>query len=283
MQKKGGNNLHKIPPEMKENLIAKVDAQCTITLSQLASWLRQEHQLNVSISTIDRALRQFHYTLKKTTPVPERRNSLAIKCQRRQFSADLQTQLNESGENNIIFMDEVGFSIATRPSRGRSRSGTSAFVPVQRVRSRNITVVAAMTKQKLFFHKIYEKALNGEDFKRALIELKEACLDMELSNPILYMDNAPIHHYRGLAEQQATNEFFQMKYLPAYSPFLNPIENIFSIWKNLVIRSESKDEAELCSSISGKFEEITAEHCASSFRKILAYLNRCENSEDIYK
>ena len=120
MQKKGGNNLHKISPEMKENLIAKVDAQCTITLSQLANWLRQEHQLNVSISTIDRALRQFHYTLKKTTPVPERRNNLAIKCQRRQFSADLQAQLNESGENNIIFMDEVGFSIATRPSKGSS-------------------------------------------------------------------------------------------------------------------------------------------------------------------
>ena len=106
---------------------------------------------------------------------------------------------------------------------------------------------------------------------------------MDLSNPILYMDNAPIHHYRGLAEQQETQEFFEINYLPAYSLFLNPIENIFSIWKNLVIRSESKDEAELCSSIIGKFEEITAEHCASSFRKILAYLNRCENSEDIYE
>ena len=50
-RKKGGNILHKISPEMKENLIAKVDAQFTITLSQLASWLRQEHQLSVSVST----------------------------------------------------------------------------------------------------------------------------------------------------------------------------------------------------------------------------------------
>ena len=40
------------------------------------------------------------------------------------------------------------------------------------------------------------------------------------------MDNAPIHTHINLS-----NELHEIKFLPRYSPFLNPIEESFSCWK----------------------------------------------------
>ena len=67
-----------------------------------------------------------------------------------------------------------------------------------------------------------------------------------------------------------------MKYLPQYSPFLNPIENVFSVWKNNVIRGGARTELHLRKLISEKFDEITGEHCSSFYRKMLRYLQKAE-------
>lgn len=43
---------------------------------------------------------------------------------------------------------------------------------------------------------------------------------------------------------------FSFLFLPAYSPFLNPIENMFSKWKNITRRATPQNENELLSAIS---------------------------------
>ena len=65
------------------------------------------------------------------------------------------------------------------------------------------------------------------------------------------------------------------------SPFLNPIENIFSVWKNLVIRACARSENELKEIISSKFTEITREHCDSFYRKMLKYIVMAKRRETI--
>ncbi len=89
------------------------------------------------------------------------------------------------------------------------------------------------------------------------------------------MDNARIHHYRGLAED---DEIIRMNifYLPPYSPFLNPIENVFSVWKNKVVRGGARTEQELRTLISEKFDEITGEHCSAFYRKMIGYIQSSE-------
>ncbi|KAF7684815.1 hypothetical protein CDIK_4436, partial [Cucumispora dikerogammari] len=179
--------------------------------------------------------------------------------------------------------DEVGFAVVTRPSRKRSAQGESAYLSVPAARSRNISVVAAMNKYGMIYHKIQERAVNGEDFKIALKEINEACLRSEILAPIFVMDNARIYHYRGLGEDIEV-AVFNIRYLPPYSPFLNPIENVFSVWKNNVIRSAfSRTEAQLRTSISANFSRITAEHCGSFYRKMPGYLNRAELGQIIFE
>ncbi|MCP5019867.1 MAG: hypothetical protein GY938_31970 [Ketobacter sp.] len=76
-------------------------------------------------------------------------------------------------------------------------------------------------------------------------------------------------------------ENFSVLFLPPYSPFLNPIENIFSVWKNLVIRGCAANEVELTYLITNMFNEISNEHCDSFYRKMLGYLIKCERGEEI--
>ncbi|TBU10098.1 hypothetical protein CWI38_2024p0010 [Hamiltosporidium tvaerminnensis] len=64
--------------EIKESLQTYVDLECTKTLYELAEWVKSKFNVDVSTSTIDRALREFHYTIKRVTVVPGRRNTLSI-------------------------------------------------------------------------------------------------------------------------------------------------------------------------------------------------------------
>ncbi|ORD96292.1 hypothetical protein HERIO_1775 [Hepatospora eriocheir] len=88
-----------------------------------------------------------------------------------------------------------------------------------------------MNKYGMIFHKVHERAVNGEDFKISLRELKAACTEKGIESPVFIMDNARIHHYKGLMENNELSQY-TLKYLPPYSPFLNAIENVFSVWKN---------------------------------------------------
>ena len=77
--------------------------------------------------------------------------------------------------------------------------------------------------------------MTGEDFKTCLIEMKEATEAANIDNPIFILDNARINHYRGL--QETIEELnLNIVYLLPRLPFLNPIENVFSVWKNLVLQ-----------------------------------------------
>ena len=77
---------------------------------------------------------------------------------------------------------------------------------VSAARSRNISVVAAMNKYGMVFHKIHEKAVNEENFKDALKEIHRACVSVGIDSPVFIMDNARIHHYRGLDADPEVNQ-----------------------------------------------------------------------------
>ncbi|KAF7699559.1 hypothetical protein CDIK_1182 [Cucumispora dikerogammari] len=92
----------------------------------------------------------------------------------------------------------------------------------------NIPVCAAMTGHEMLFFKISDTAYNGETFKECLLAIKQKCNLLNLTNPKFVLDNARIHHYQGMADSLLENDI-NLIFLPPYFPFLNPIEQIFSI------------------------------------------------------
>ncbi|TBU05326.1 hypothetical protein CWI36_0647p0020 [Hamiltosporidium magnivora] len=139
VDKRGGDRRSKLILEIKKSLQAYVDLECTKTL----------------YDTIDRALREFHYTLKRVTLVPERRNTLSTIELRTNYANSFRDLEGDNDDKNFVFLDEVGFAAVTRPSRGHNMIGESAYLSVTPARSRNISVVAAMNKYRRIYHKIH--------------------------------------------------------------------------------------------------------------------------------
>ena len=75
--KRGEDRRLKLTLEVKENLLAYVDLECIKTLHKMAEWIKSTFNIEVLTSTVDRVLREFHYTLKRVTLVPELRNSVS--------------------------------------------------------------------------------------------------------------------------------------------------------------------------------------------------------------
>ena len=52
-------------------------------------------------------------------------------------------------------------------------------------------------------------------------------------------------------------------FLPAYSPFLNPVENLLSKWKGIVKQANCSTEEKLKNEIRNVAARITADDCDS--------------------
>ena len=101
-KKTGGNRKPIFTPELKEALLRKVDAHCTTTLKQLKEWLKMEHSVEVSITTINRTLKNFHYSLKNVTTVPEKKYCTTTLGKRYQYAQDFKLLEASVEEKNSI-------------------------------------------------------------------------------------------------------------------------------------------------------------------------------------
>ena len=78
--------------------------------------------------------------------------------------------------SQIIFVDEAGFNLSMRRSRGWSRVNTEARVTVPFTRSRNISVCAAINANGPIMYEVNASAYNSGSFKEFMINLSKTYL-----------------------------------------------------------------------------------------------------------
>lgn len=82
---------------------------------------------------------------------------------------------------------------------------------------------------------------------------------------ILIMDNLSSHkNARVLEKIESTGA--EVRFLPPYSPDLNPIEQVFSKIKAYIRRVAARTERKLYNAIGKAIETVTAEDCLNCFR-----------------
>jgi transposase len=259
-----------------EQIRSWVDADSSISLVRLKELCLTEFDLEVSTTTIERRIQDFHYSLKRINCQPERRNDEEALHARATYATSFMQVLATSAHERIFFLDEAGFSVSMRARRGRSLRGTRAVHVVGSIRSRNISLMCAMNKSGIFHYTVQTRAYNTETFSGSLRTLFEKMRTESIQNAVLITDNVAFHRTRSVRELVEANGH-RLMFLPPYSPFLNPIENLFSKWKEAVRRSKPQNEDSLLRLIEEGSSLITAENCDSYFRHMLGFLERCLN------
>jgi transposase len=162
----------------------------------------------------------------------------------------------------LVFIDETAVSTNMVRLRGWAARGNRLIGLAPFGEWKTITFVAALRHNKMTAPMVVEGPMTGEMF-RAYVE---QCLVPTLRrNDIVTMDNHRVHKVAGVREAiekaRAT-----VRYLPKYSPDLNPIEMPFSKFKALLRKVAARTVPGLYRATRSFVPQLGAQECANYFR-----------------
>ena len=263
---KGGNRPKVLTPELIEFIKDEIDENCFISLLQLKDNINVVSGIEVSTSTIARVIGAFNYSFKRIVFRPIAGETEELWAARQQFSAWLLRQHHEG--KSVFFLDETGFKVEMRNNYGRAKKGQNAEAYIPNIRSRNISVIAALSETRVVHYEVLPGNCNADRFSRFIDDLAHHRDLAGINNEtILIMDNVSFHK-SAIVTEMAELRGFTLKYLPAYSPFLNPIESMFGQWKFHIKSVAPKTEPELLRAINGINTIVTAQHCSNYFHHV---------------
>ena len=162
----------------------------------------------------------------------------------------------------LIFIDETAVSTNMVRLGGRAPRGVRLIGHVPLGEWHTITFVAALRHNKMVAPMVVDGAMNAETF----LAYVEQCLVPVLRHgDIVVMDNVSVHKSPRIREA-IENARATLRYLPQYSPDLNPIEMPFSKFKAFLRRAAERTIPGLRRAIRSFLPRLRARECANYFR-----------------
>jgi transposase len=226
-KQKGGVRRQSLSDAQKRVVLEWIDEDCSITLNQIKIRCQEKMNVVISTSTLSRYMKSFSYTFKRIHNIPERRNDVTTLDLREIYANIFMGIVSNIDDSNIIFIDEVGFNVSMRSKFGRSLVGTRPIQVVPTIRSRNVSVCCAMNRHGIVGYKTQTRAYNSESFGEFIRFLISELQNKNIQNAVFIMDNVAFHK-TDVINNIVVESGYEILFLPPYSPFLNPIENMFS-------------------------------------------------------
>lgn len=131
---------------------------------------------------------------------------------------------------------------------------------------KTLTFIAALRQDRVTAPFVCEGAMNGEMFKAYVEQFLAPTLK---HGDIVFMDNVSVHKVDGIEEAIEARGAI-LFYLPAYSPDLNPIEQLFAKLKAMLrkiaaysLKGAAFTIESLCQAIASCLAEISRSECAT--------------------
>jgi transposase len=178
--------------------------------------------------------------------------------QRREWFAG-QLDLDPS---KLVFIDETGASTNLARKCGRRRRGLRLRAAIPHGHYKTVTLVAGLRLSGLVAQKAFDKPMNAALFEQWV----ENCLVPTLSKgDIVFMDNLSSHKGPRV-EQLIKAAGAELRYLPPYSPDMNPIEKAYSKLKAFLRKIAERTVAGLINALETCAEIFKPVECVNYFR-----------------
>jgi transposase len=160
-----------------------------------------------------------------------------------------------------VFLDETAVTTSMVRLRGRAPRGIRVIGRVPLGSWKTITFIAALRHNKMTAPMAFGGAMTAEMFLAYL----EQCLCPTLRRgDIVVIDNCRIHlspRVREVIEKSGAT----LRYLPKYSPDLNPIEMAYSKFKAFLRKIAARTVPSLNRAIRAFIPQLSPQECANYF------------------
>jgi transposase len=155
---------------------------------------------------------------------------------------------------DLVFLDECGIKTTMTPSHAYAPRGRPVVDKVPYRRGPSTTVLGAMDCDGMLVMMTIDEPTNKAIFLTFL-----AALLPEMPGKTLVMDNLRVHHAKEVHEACAKHGV-RIKYLPPYSPDLNPIEPAWFWIKDGLRKARSRNREALDDHAETLFHRLPAAH-----------------------
>jgi transposase len=241
----------------KERILTVVSEQPDATLKEIQAALHKRG-IRTSKSALDRFLARHKITRKK-------KSLLAAEQKRKDVARARRKWIREQGlldPAKLVFIDETAVNTNMVRLYGWAPCGVRLIDHVPFGRWEILTFVSALCHDGMVAPMLIEEPMNGELF----LAYVEQCLAPTLKpGDIVVMDNLGSHKVAGVAEAiEAAGA--TLRYLPQYSPDLNPIEMPFSKFKAYLRKLAQRTIPSIRRGIRSFLASLKGQQCANYLR-----------------
>ena len=244
-------------------LINTVLSDPALHLDELQREIESHSGRAVDVSTVLRTLRRFGFSRQKLQQVALQRSEV----ERLEYMASIQL----FDPRMLIFLDETGSDKRNALRKfGYGLRGQTPRNVQMLVRGQRVNAIAFMNFEGLLDVHVTERSTNEELFEEFLLR----CL-MPSLNPfngfnhrsVVVMDNLSVHKTQDICDMIRQTGAL-IRFLPVYSPDLNPIEEMFSKVKHYLQLNQaaviSTSQPRLL--VLEAFNQVTASDCVGYIR-----------------
>lgn len=164
--------------------------------------------------------------------------------------------------SKLVFIDETGTSTKMTRLYGRAKRGRRVVGRVPWGHWKTMTFVAGLRVDSLTAPFAIDRPMTGAIF----VEYIRQCLVPAIKpGDIVIMDNLPAHK-AGAVRELIAAAGAELRYLPPYSPDLNPIEQSFAKLKALLRKAQERTVPALFHRIGAALEAFSPAECRNYFR-----------------
>ncbi|HJX21763.1 MAG TPA: IS630 family transposase [Steroidobacteraceae bacterium] len=238
-------------------LLDLVAAEPDLTLDEIGARLGSNKKLKTATSSVWRFYERHGISFKKTLHAAEQdRPDVAA------ARAELKAEQPRLHAPRLVFIDETAVTTKMVRHYGRSPRGERLVAKVPHGHWKTLTLIAALRIDGLTAPYVVDGAMDGPSF---LAYVEQVLAPTLRKGDIVLMDNLRTHKIDGV-RQAVVAAGARLRYLPAHSPDLNPIEQVFSKLKAALRKGAARTVEALWKLIGKLVKTFAPDECANYFR-----------------
>jgi transposase len=169
------------------------------------------------------------------------------------------TSQSELNTEHLVFIDETGAQTNMARRYGRAPRGERLVSKVPWGHWKTVTFVAALRCDRITAPAVFDGPMDRECFLAYVEQVLAPTLE---PGDIVVLDNLASHKVAGIKEAVEAKGAI-LRYLPPYSPDLNPIEQAIAKFKSHLRKEAARTFETLIEAIARTLDKFTPHECAN--------------------